>query len=180
MRLTDPDFPETARLYFRRFTIDDLPLLIEQRSNPEVNRYLGGTRLQNPEALSARIRFYMSCYESHGYGNCAMIWKKNGNMIGSAGLQPLAGTDETEIGYSLIKDFWRMGIGFESASAWLKFGFEKAWLERIVAVADPGNVGSRRIMEKCGMVFETKGECYGMPVVYYAIRRKSWFALNAP
>lgn len=178
MRLTNADFPETERLYFRRFTVDDLPLLIRQRSDPEVNRYLGGTRLQNPQALSARIRFYMSCYESHGYGSCAMIWKKSGNMIGSAGLQPLFGTGEIEVGYSLIKDFWRMGIGFEAASVWLKFGFEKAGLDRIVAVSDPDNVGSRRIMEKCGMVFEKSEVHYGMPVVCYSINREDWFNMN--
>lgn len=120
MRFTDADFPKTERLFFRRFTLDDLPLLIRQRSDPEMNRYLGGTRLQNPEALSRRIRFYISCYETHGYGSCAMIWKKGGKMIGSAGLQPLEGTDEIEIGYSIIKDFWRMGIGFEAAAGWLR------------------------------------------------------------
>ena len=50
-------FPDTERLAFRAFTLDDLPQLIEQRSDLEVNRYLGGPRLQNPEALSKRIRF---------------------------------------------------------------------------------------------------------------------------
>ena len=77
---------ETERLIFRKFTLDDLPALIEQRSDPEVNKYLGGTRLQNPESLAKRIRFYISCYDSHGFGNCAMIWKETGEMIGSAGI----------------------------------------------------------------------------------------------
>ena len=39
---------ETERLIFRKFTLDDLPVLIEQRSDPEVNKYLGGTAMQNP------------------------------------------------------------------------------------------------------------------------------------
>jgi RimJ/RimL family protein N-acetyltransferase len=55
---------ESERLIFREFNLDDLPTLIEQRSDPDVNKYLGGTKLQNPEALAKRIRFYMSCYES--------------------------------------------------------------------------------------------------------------------
>ncbi|HBR58102.1 MAG TPA: N-acetyltransferase [Blastocatellia bacterium] len=176
MLLGEAEFPETERIYFRKFTLDDLPMLIKQRSDPEVNRYLGGTRLQNPEALARRIRFYISCYASHGYGNCAMIWKKSGEMIGSAGLQPLEETDEIEIGYSIIKEFWRMGIGFEAAAAWLRFGFEKAGLERIVAVCDPENTGSRRIMEKCGMTFEKAEDHYGLAVVCYAVTRADWLA----
>ena len=80
---------ETERLYFRRFELEDLPLLIEQRSDPDMNRYLGGTRTQNPEALAKRIRFYMSCYDPHGFRMCPMFYKETGEMIGAAGLQPL-------------------------------------------------------------------------------------------
>ncbi len=94
---------KTERLEFRQFTPEDLPLLIEQRSDPEVNRYLGGTKLQNPDALARRLEFYIGCYEKYGFGTCAMLWKQTGEMIGSAGIQPLAETDEIEVGYSIIK-----------------------------------------------------------------------------
>ncbi len=162
---------ESERLTFRKFTLDDLPLLIEQRSDPDVNKYLGGTKLQNPEALAKRIRFYMSCYESHGFGMCAMIWRPTGKMIGSAGLQPLDGTDEIEVGYSLIKDLWGKGIGTEAARAWLDHGFQNAGLDRIVAVAHTGNWASRRIMEKLGMKYEKTEFHYGEECAFYAISK---------
>ena len=44
---------ETDRLLIRELTRDDLPWLIENRSDPEVNKYLGGTRLA---ALAAARR----------------------------------------------------------------------------------------------------------------------------
>jgi len=102
---------ETERLSFRKFVDDDLPLLIEQRSDPEVNKYLGGPRRQNAEALSARMRFYIACYEKFGFGMCPMIWKETGKIIGGAGLQPLEDTGEIEVGYSIIKKYWGLGIG---------------------------------------------------------------------
>jgi ribosomal-protein-alanine N-acetyltransferase len=71
----------------------------------------------------------------------------------------------------MAKEYWRRGIGVECAQAWLKFGFEKCGLERIVAVALPDNVGSWRIMEKCGMTFEKNVENYGMNLVLYAISK---------
>ena len=169
---------ESERLIFRKFTLDDLPKLIEQRTDPEVNKFLGGTKLQNPEALAKRIHFYMSCYESHGFGSCAMIWKPTGEMIGSAGLQPLDGTDEIEVGYSMIKEYWGKGIGTEAARAWLEHGFRDHGLQRIVAIAIPENIASRRIMEKLGMKYEKTEFHYGSECVFYAIGRDEFLEMN--
>ena len=168
---------ESERLVFRKFTLDDLPLLIEQRSDPDVNKFLGGTKLQNPEALDKRIRFYMSCYDTHGFGMCAMIWKPSGEMIGSAGIQPLDGTDEIEVGYSMIKEYWGRGIGTEAARAWLDYGFRTAGLDRIVAVAHTDHRASRHIMEKLGMHYEKVEIHYGAECAFYAISRRQFLGV---
>lgn len=169
---------ETERLIFRKFTLDDLPMLIEQRSDPEVNKYLGGTAMQNPEALSKRIRFYISCYEKFGFGSCAMIWKPTGEMIGSAGIQPLEDSGEIEVGYSMIKRFWGKGIGTEAAHGWLTYGFNTAGLERIVAVAIEGNLASIHIMEKLGMHYEKTELHYGEECLFYAISKEEFQKIN--
>jgi ribosomal-protein-alanine N-acetyltransferase len=169
---------ETERLVFRKFTPDDLPKLIEQRSDPEVNKYLGGTRLQNPEALAKRLDFYISCYDKFGFGNCAMIWKPTGEMIGSAGLQPLEDSGEIEVGYNMIKEFWGRGIGTEAARGWLEYGFNTAGLERIVAVAIEGNRASTHIMEKLGMRYEKTELHYDEECVFYAISRDEFLKTN--
>jgi ribosomal-protein-alanine N-acetyltransferase len=165
---------ETERLKIRRLTRDDLQWLIEMRSHPEVNRYLGGVRLQNPEAIAKRMDFYLDCYDKFGFGQCVMELRETGEVIGVSGIQPLEDTGEIEVGYSLYPKFWRQGFGYECASAWLKYGFETAGLERIVACADKDNTGSWRIMEKCGMRYEGIQEHYGMPVVVYAISREEF------
>ena len=162
---------ETERLLIRKYTLEDLPRLQEMRSDPSVNVYLGGVKMQNPEALAKRIRFYIGCYDRYGFGMCGMIWKETGEMIGWSGLQPLDETGEIEVGYGMIKEFWRRGIGFEAAKAWLDFGFNQKKLERIVAVAYPENKGSWGIMEKLGMKFEKNEEHYGALCVFYAITR---------
>lgn len=165
---------ETERLFFRKFTLDDLPQLIEQRSDPEVSKHLGGAERQNPEALAKRIRFYISCYDSHGFGSCAMHWKETGEMIGTAGLQPLEDTGEIEIGYSIVKEFWGLGIGTEAARGWLDYAFTTAGLERIVAVAVTENWPSRRIMEKLGMKYEKTEPHYGEDCVFYAVSKDEY------
>lgn len=163
---------ETERLRFRKFTLDDLPLLIDQRSDPEVNKYLGGEKRQNPEALAERIRFYIDCYEKFGFGTCAMIWKETGEVIGSAGIQPLENTGEVEVAYNMIRRFWGKGIGTEAAKGWLQFGFETAELDRIVAIAIPENKSSIRIMKKIGMTYEATEYHYDLECARYSILRE--------
>jgi len=169
---------ETERLIIRRFTPDDLDKLVETRSDPEVNKYLGGQERQNPAALEKRLEFYLDCYEKFGFGSCAMIWKQTGEMIGTSGIQPLEDTGEIEVGYSIVKKFWRQGIGLECADAWLEYAFEIAGLERIVAVTLPENVGSWRIMEKCGMKYEKTETYYGSECLFYGIRREEFLRLK--
>ncbi len=169
---------ETERLLMRQYLPADLPKLIEQRSVEDVVRYLGGSQLQTPEFIEKRFNNYLENYKTLGFGTCAMIWKETGENIGWSGLQPLEDSGEIEVGYGMIKEFWKRGIGFECAKAWLKYGFETANLNRIVAVANEENKGSWRIMEKCGMKYEGKKFHYGMDLVFYAIDRETFFSNN--
>ena len=161
---------ETERLGFQRITRDDLRWLIEMRSPEPVNRYLGGTKLQNPESLAKRIEFYITCYEK-GVGQCITVLKETGEWMGTSGLQPLEDTGEIEVGYNFSEKFWGQGYGTETCMVWLRHGFHDLGLERIVAVAVPQNVGSWRIMEKCGMTYEKTEPHYGIDCVFYAVSR---------
>lgn len=162
---------ETERLLIRKYTLEDLPVIIEQRTKEEVARYIGGLEWQTPEFIEKRLNFYLEEYGTRGFSMCAMIWKETGENIGWSGLQPLEDSGEIEVGYGMKKEFWRRGIGYECASAWLKFGFEIANLDRIVAVANEENKASWRIMEKCGMNFEGIKFHYGKDLVFYAISK---------
>lgn len=165
---------ESERMTYRPMRLDDLGWLVEMRSDPDVNKFIGGDRLQNPDEVARRLRFYIECHEKYGFGQCAMLWKETGEPIGTSGLQPLEDSGEIEVGYSLKKEFWRRGLGYECAMAWLDWGFNRAGLDRIVAVTDPANVGSWRIMEKCGMTFEGETRHYDMTVKFYAISKKDF------
>ncbi len=168
---------ETERLIIRQFTFDDLDALIELRSDYEVIKHIGKRKMQNAEAIKKRLQFYIDCYAKYGYGMCALVWKETGEMIGWSGLQPLEETGEMEVAYGMIKNFWRKGIGFECAMAWLEYGFKTVRAERIVAVAAPENVGSWRIMEKCGMKYEKTDKHYGMACKFYAISRDEFLKI---
>lgn len=170
---------ETDRLVINKLTPEDLDWLIELRSVEPVYRYMGGPEMQNREAISERMPFYLECHEKYGFGFSTMTLKATGEKIGTSGLQPLGETGEIEVGYNLAERYWRQGFGYECAVAWLAYGFDIAGLDRIVAVADPANTGSWRIMEKCGMKYERNEEHYGMNCVFYAVSRED-FQLTRP
>jgi RimJ/RimL family protein N-acetyltransferase len=56
-----------------------------------------------------------------------------------------------EIGWRLDQSYWGRGYASEGARAALRFGFEHAQLEQIVAFTVPANLPSRRVMDKIGM-----------------------------
>lgn len=162
---------ETERLLHRRLEEKDVETIIKFRSDDEVNRYLGGAKAKTREFNESRMKFYLECWEKYGFGFAMMIIKETGEEIGWSGLQPLENSGEIEVGYGFIKKYWKQGFGFETAQGWLKYGFENTDLNRIVAVAAPENVGSWRIMEKCGMKREGMKFHYGMDLVFYAISK---------
>ena len=55
-----------------------------------------------------------------------------------------------EVNYLVAKSFWGRGLATEAAQSILNYGFEELNLERLVAIAHPANVPSRRVMEKLG------------------------------
>jgi ribosomal-protein-alanine N-acetyltransferase len=175
---------ETERLLMRRFTPDDLPELLRMRGREEVVRYLGGMELQTPEFVEGRLRSYLECYGLYDFGIAAVTLKEGGELIGWGGLQPLEfgwnggkpapdelGKVEVEVGYGFDLPHWGRGYATEVAAAWLRYGFERAGLARIVAVASPQNTGSWGVMEKLGMKYETTRQHYGTECVFYAISR---------
>jgi len=169
---------ESERLFYRRVTADDLEWLIAMRTPEPVARYLGGSRMQNREALTKRMPFYIECHEKFGFGMAIMGLKETGELIGTSGLQPLEDTGEIEVGYNMSEQYWGKGYGTECAMAWLRFGFEKAGLDRIVAVALPENRASWHIMEKCGMRYEKTEKHYGSECVFYAISKDEFQRLH--
>ena len=58
-----------------------------------------------------------------------------------------------ELLYRLVPSFWGQGLATEGSLAALEFGFCELHLDTVVAFAVEANTGSRRVMEKAGMVY---------------------------
>ena len=166
---------ETARLHFRPLTADDAAGMFALDSDPAVHRYLGGIggRLLTDIGQSEdMIRFIQAQYAANGIGRWAVLLRTSGEFMGWAGLKlvpgPLNGRHEFyDLGYRFRPQFWRQGYGYEAAQAWLDYGFDTMALPRISAYADADNAGSRRILEKVGLLEGNEFVEEGVRCVWY-------------
>ncbi|HEY9633697.1 MAG TPA: GNAT family N-acetyltransferase [Coleofasciculaceae cyanobacterium] len=167
---------ETPRLRLRQFTPDDSDDLYRIYSHPELFKYMSNEKPLLWEQTKSVIESFTEDWQQHHFGVWAVIYKKNQKLIGHCGLKFLENTSEIQVGYLLLKSYWGKGLGTEAATATLKYGFETAKIEKIVAIAKPENIASRRVMEKVGMKYEKDDYYYDNDVVYYSISRQAYQA----
>jgi RimJ/RimL family protein N-acetyltransferase len=158
---------------------DDLTWYAELAGDAEVMRYIGHAGPLTHAQATERLARYVRCWQEHGLGMFGVRLRDQPAPVGWAGLQPLSGTDEIEVGYAFGKSAWGRGYATEVASALVQWGFESLGLERIVAVASPENSASRRVMDKLGMCYEGVRPGTGPDSVYYSLTPPA-FARAAP
>jgi RimJ/RimL family protein N-acetyltransferase len=135
-------------------------------------RYIGDGRPWAEERARLFVERQMALCGQRGFCLWKVVPKEGGGLIGFCGLQPLPETPEPaeiEIGWWLARAWWGRGLATEAARAAMRDGFARADLHRIVAIAQPANTASTRIMHKLGMRFERISESRGIPVALYAL-----------
>lgn len=180
---------ETARLRLRRFTPADLDRLVELDSDPQVMRYIT-CGVPAPRELYERdiLPYWFELYESMPLlGYWAAEKHDDGAFVGWFHLRPDRFDDgEQELGYRLRRAAWGSGLATEGGRAVIAYGFEKAGAAKISARTLAANLGSRRVMQKCGLCFECdfvypQDVIAGRPeaeraAVKYSITRPQWLA----
>lgn len=165
---------ETARLFLRQFNENDIDSVFAMRSDADVMRFIRPIQTNRAEAESW-VNLVSSRWEKEKIGFCALFEKASNQFIGWCGLWRLKETNEVEVGYALIKDFRGRGYAVEAAEAFLIYGFENLNLDEIVAVAQPENRASWRVMERLGMSYDYTGRFYERDLVHYSITREEFF-----
>lgn len=163
---------ETDRLILRRLDERDVDEIFAMRSDPEVMRFIRAP--QNRFETVNWLNLVSSRWASDRIGFCAIIEKRHKQFVGWCGLWRLKETNELEIGYAIAKHAWGKGFATEAARVFLQYAFEQLKPEKIVAVAEPENFSSRRVMEKLGMKFVQFGDFYNRRLVQYAINQTAW------
>lgn len=153
MRLT----LETPRLTLRPFVSEDAePMYSGWASDPEATKYLSWSAHETVEVTKSVIAQWLEEYEKPERLNFAIERKEDGRLIGGIDVIDYV-VGVPVLGYVLAKEFWNRGYMTEACNCLLQYLFHRGYSAvRIDAMAQ--NLGSIRVIEKCGGVYEKTEE----------------------
>lgn len=147
---------ETDRLILRSTSITDAEQMYIWASDPEVSKYLFWQPHADIEVTKGVLANWDKKNEMLDYYHWGIVLKETGQMIGAGGI--IGSIDEkhhsADLGYCLSRAYWGKGYMSEAVAAMIAHLFNTVGVNRIAATYDPANVGSGRVMQKCGMSFE--------------------------
>lgn len=163
----------TERMLLRQWRPEDLQPLFEIYRQPEFLSHmpaldLNGTREQ--------IRRFTQRWADDGFCQWAAVDLESRKLIGRIGLirhhdWPVV-DDPVEVGWTLHRDYWGRGLATEGGRASMECWRDLLPDEQLISITVPGNVRSRAVMKRLGLIFRGSTIWRGdLEVVWYAIDR---------
>lgn len=161
---------QTSRLLLEPFSpaaVDELHALW---TNPEVRRYLWDDEVIPRSRAVDLVASSERAFAERGFGFWSLFLREAPEqLIGFCGFRVFEGTDEPELLYGILPAWWGKGIVTEAGHAAIRYGFEQCGFERIIAATDTPNQSSVRVMQRLGMVFESRRTFHGLDTVFYSL-----------
>jgi RimJ/RimL family protein N-acetyltransferase len=147
----------TERMYLRELCAEDVDLLFQLDSDPEVMRYLSKGVPTPRETFEAVYLPRMMDWQDQSppRGFWAAHLRESDEFIGWFHLRPdKISPEEMELGYRLKRTAWGRGLATEGSRALLQRAFWEWGYPKVCARTLATNLASRRVMEKVGLSFE--------------------------
>ena len=174
----------TERLLLRPFRADDAQQAYENwLSDPEVAKYLTWQPYESVELARAVLAAWEKGSANPEVYHWAIVL--DGEVVGDISVVSMNEKQEScQTGYCLSRKHWGKGIMTEAYAEVLRFLFEEVGVYRVAASHAAQNVGSGKVMEKCGLAFEgvarkalrLHASEERADVVWRAILREDYFA----
>lgn len=146
---------ETERLLVRQLSRDDAEFMLELLNEPSFIQNIGDRGVRTLEEARSYIQNGpIASYAKNGFGLYLVVLKETNEPIGICGLIQRDGLGDVDIGYAFLPKFWSRGYAVESALAVKSYAKNAIGLHHLVAITDPANQGSIRVLEKIGLRFE--------------------------
>ena len=146
---------ETERLLLRYLSGEDAEFILELLNEPSFIRNIGDRGVRTIDDANSYIsNGPVASYAKNGFGLYLVKLKETNESIGMCGLIRRDTLEDVDIGYAFLPKFWSKGYAVESAQAVKEYAKNVIGLDRIIAITDPENEGSIRVLEKIGLKFE--------------------------
>jgi RimJ/RimL family protein N-acetyltransferase len=149
---------ETERLELHELSSEspeDIAFICRLLNEPSFLENIGDRGVRNMEDARAYIvKGPSASYRANGFGLYRVQIKSTGETAGLCGLVNRPALADVDLGYALFPEFCGLGYAAEAGAAVLADARVRLKLQRIVAIVDPRNAGSIRVLEKLEFRFE--------------------------
>lgn len=170
--ITPRGLPESKRLLFRNWTLDDGPFAWALWGDDRVTALIGGPFTS--EQVSARLRREIECRVSSDVQYWPVFERSSGEFVGCCGLRPYRLAERLfELGFHIRPQYAGKGFATEAAQAVIRNAFAEFNASALFAGHHPSNAASAHILNKLGFRY-THHELYaptGLQHPSYLLRR---------
>ena len=143
--LSESEYKQVIADYITKVT--DLVTLKKAESKKIENNKLN-TVMNNQESIGMNMSLQIPYKELEAF---VMKRKLDQEKIGRCHILIDPETDTGMIGWFLRKEFWGQQFAMESGEALIRYCFDELGLHRVNAFCHPGNLASRKVLERCGL-----------------------------
>lgn len=147
---------ETDRLRLQRFTAgpEESEFALRLLNEPSYLENIGDKGVRTLEQAAGYLREGpIKSYGLHGHGLYLVVLKETGQLVGICGLLKRDQFKDADLGYAFLPEFWSQGFAFESATAVLDYGRKTLGLAKVIALVNPANAPSIKLLRKLGFSF---------------------------
>lgn len=156
----------SERLTFVHYAAEDFEDYFRLVSNADVMKMVTGRPLLRDEAEKRYKEMLKINLESPEIGHFKLSLSSDGGFVGHSKLE-MTKKGEAEIGYLMMPDYWGKGYGNEIAKTLISIRKKVNEIQNLIAIIDPENTASKKILMKQGFQWDCDGEYFGLPSAHY-------------
>ncbi|MEE0858041.1 MAG: GNAT family protein [Acutalibacteraceae bacterium] len=147
---------ETERLILRRFEYtDDEAMLKYWVADEAIQSLYSEPVYSTKEDVRGLLDKYIGSYEKNDYYRWAVVEKTTGECIGQIAYFLVDNKNHfAEIEYCIGSNFQCKGYATEATKSVIAYGFNEINLHKVQICTKTINTPSKRVIEKCGFVYE--------------------------
>ncbi len=153
---------ETKNLYLRPITQNDFHLLLKLNKENEGNEFTpmtSSTAENTIENITQKRLDRVIADAKNGYIMFMVFEKSTNNFVGEVDFKVMSNNNsyykksDIDLGYAILKEHQSKGYATEGAKAVLEYVKSNTNITQLLATANPRNIASRKVLEKCGFKY---------------------------
>ncbi|WP_395802553.1 GNAT family N-acetyltransferase [Daejeonella sp.] len=146
---------ETERLALRELNENDASFILELLNTDGWLKYIGDRNVKSEDQASDYLmNGPIKSYKDNGYGLYLVELKSEKIPIGMCGIIKRDNLELPDIGYAFLPMYYGLGYAFEAAKQTLNYAEFNLNLNKILAITNPDNFSSIKLLEKLGFAFQ--------------------------